>query len=171
MITSIQGGEDEASAVSIQPDGKIVVAGSSNNGLNFNFAIVKYNANGTLDLTFGKGGMVTTMIQNRDDKASSLAIQSDGKIVAAGSSNNGSNFDFALIRYNKNGTLDPAFGGNGIVLTDIRNGDDHANALIIQPDGKIIAAGNTNNGSDNDFAVIRYNESGTLDPDFGADGK
>ncbi len=171
VITSIQGGEDEASAVSIQPDGKIVVAGSSNNGLNFNFAIVKYNANGTLDLTFGKGGMVTTMIQNRDDKASSLAIQSDGKIVAAGSSNNGSNFDFALIRYNKNGTLDPAFGGNGIVLTDIRNGDDHANALIIQPDGKIIAAGNTNNGSDNDFAVIRYNESGTLDPDFGADGK
>jgi len=67
--------------------------------------------------------------------------------------------------------LDPAFGENGIVLTDIRNGDDHAYALTIQPDGKIVAAGNTNNGSDNDFAIIRYTESGTFDPDFGAGGK
>lgn len=167
VITSIRSGEDEASAISLQPDGKIVVAGSSNNGLNFDFAVVRYNVNGTLDPTFGKGGMVTTIIREGDDKASSVAIQADGKIVAGGSSNNGSNFDFALIRYNPNGSLDTAFGDGGIVLTDIRSGDDHANAIAIQADGKIVAAGNSNNGSSNDFAIIRYKESGTFDPDFG----
>ena len=79
----------------------------------------------------------------------------------------GSNFDFALIRYYPNGTLDPSFGEGGKVMTDIRNGDDQANAIAIQTDGKIVAAGNSNNGSSNDFAIIRYNNSGTFDPDFG----
>ncbi len=167
VITSIRSGEDEASSISIQPDGKIVVAGSSNNGLNFDFAVVRYNVNGTLDLSFGKGGMVISMIRDGDDKASSVAIQADGKIIAGGSSNNGSNFDFALIRYYPNGTLDPSFGEGGKVMTDIRNGDDQANAIAIQTDGKIVAAGNSNNGSSNDFAIIRYNNSGTFDPDFG----
>jgi len=167
VVTSIRSGEDEASAISIQPDGKIVVAGSSNNGLNFDFAVVRYNMNGTLDPSFGKGGAVITLIRDGDDKASSVAIQADGKIVAGGSSNNGSNFDFALIRYHPNGTLDPSFGEGGIVMTDIRSGDDHANAIAIQTDGKIVAAGNSNNGSNNDFAIIRYKESGKFDPDFG----
>jgi len=171
VITSIRSGEDEASAISIQPDGKIVVAGSSNNGLNFDFAVVRYNPNGTLDRTFGKGGMVVTLIRDGDDKASSVAIQADGKIIAGGSSNNGLNFDFALIRYFPDGTLDPAFGEMGIVMTDIRSGDDHANAIAIQTDGKIVAAGNSNNGSSNDFVIIRYKENGTFDPDFGPDSK
>jgi uncharacterized delta-60 repeat protein len=171
VITSIRSGEDEASAISIQPDGKIVVAGSSNNGLNFDFAIVRYNANGRLDPTFGKGGMVTTAIRDGDDKAAAVAIQADRKIVVAGSSNNGLNFDFALVRYNPNGTLDPAFGEGGIVMTDIRSGDDHANAIAIQADGKIVTAGNSNNGSNNDFAVIRYTTAGKFDPAFGTGGK
>ena len=167
VITSIRDGEDEASAVCLQPDGKIVVAGSSNNGLNFDFAVVRYNINGTLDFSFGKRGMVITKIRDGDDKASSVAIQADGKIIAGGSSNNGSNFDFALIRYYPNGTLDPAFGEGGIVMTDIRNGDDRANAIAIQADGKIVAAGNSNNGSSNDFVIVRYQEGGTFDFDFG----
>ena len=111
--------------------------------------------------------MVITKIRDGDDKASSVAIQADGKIIAGGSSNNGSNFDFALIRYYPNGTLDPAFGEGGIVMTDIRNGDDRANAIAIQADGKIVAAGNSNNGSSNDFVIVRYQEGGTFDFDFG----
>ncbi len=171
VITSIQNGEDEASSIAIQTDGKIVVAGSSNNGLNFDFAIVRYNANGTLDPSFGKGGMVTTFIQDGDDKASSVSIQADGKIVAAGSSNNGSTFDFALIRYNANGTLDPSFGEGGKVVTSVRRGDNRANSVVIQIDGKIVAAGNSNNGSNNDFTIIRYNENGKFDTAFGTGNK
>ena len=167
VVTSIGSGEDEASAISLQPDGKIVVAGSSNNGLNFDFAVVRYNANGSLDPTFGKEGIAITFIRNGDDQATSVAMQTDGKIIAGGSSNNGSNFDIALVRYLPNGKLDPDFGTNGIVITDISNGDDHANAIGIQTDGKIVAAGNTNNGSSNDFAIIRYKENGIADPDFG----
>ena len=81
--------------------------------------------------------------------------------------NNGSNFDFALIRYNSNGTLDPAFGKGGIVSIDIRNGDDQVSAVAIQADGKIVVAGYSNT----DFALARFRENGTLDAAFGTGGK
>jgi len=107
-------------------------------------ALARYNTDGTLDTTFGTGGTVTTDIYSGDhtDNARSVAIQTDGKIVAG-------NYSFALVRYNTNGTLDTAFGTGGKVTSDW----DYAYAVAIQSDGKIVAVGRSNNG---DFLVVRY---------------
>jgi uncharacterized delta-60 repeat protein len=172
VTTSIGSGSiyDYAYALGIQPVGKIVVAGYSYNGSKYNFALVRYNANGTLDTTFGTGGIVTTSIGSSDDAAHALGIQSDGKIVVAGSSY-GSKYNFALVRYNANGTLDTTFGTGGIVTTPIGSDWDYAYALGIQPsDGKIVAAGSSNSGSNYDFALVRYNTDGSLDTGFGTGG-
>jgi uncharacterized delta-60 repeat protein len=149
-----------------------VAAGYSDNGSNFDFALVRYNTNGTLDTTFGASGIVTTPVGTGHDVANALGIQSDGRIVAAGSSyNSGSNnYDFALVRYNANGTLDTGFGTGGIVITPIGSGFDIAYALGIQPDGRIVAAGSSDNGSNFDFALVRYNANGTLDTGFSIGG-
>ena len=150
--------EDIAYALVIQSDGRIVAAGSSfNNGSNkHDIALVRYNANGTLDTGFGTGGIVITTIGSGFDIAYALDIQPDGRIVTAGSSDNGSNFDFALVRYNANGTLDTGFGIGGKVTTPIGNSNDYALALGIQSDGKIVVAGTFYNGSNFDYALVRY---------------
>jgi uncharacterized delta-60 repeat protein len=112
-------------------------------------------APGDLDLTFGGTGIVITSIGASDDFARSVALQADGKIVAAGYSN-GFNEDFAVVRYNSDGTLDSSFGGTGIVTTPIGAPDDEAFSVALQADGKIVAAGYSFNGSNHDFAVVRY---------------
>ena len=113
-------GNDFGEAVAIQPDGKIVVAGTSFNGSTYVFALARYSTNGDLDPTFGSGGRVTTAIGNMDDRATAVAIQPDGKIVAAGSSfTNGTGYGFALVRYNPDGSLDNTFSGDGIQHDDI----------------------------------------------------
>jgi uncharacterized delta-60 repeat protein len=173
------GAGGEAIALAIQKDGKLVTAGGGSHG---GFALVRYNANGTLDGSFGRVGIVTTPTGD----ASALAIQKGGKLVAAGSSNG----DFALVRYHANGTLDGSFGGSGKVTTPISTGDvvfsadgnsgvldvDVAYALAIQQDGKLVAAGQAGAGSSmfgpllGDFALVRYNANGTLDTSFGRGG-
>ena len=113
---------DFADAVVIQPDGNNAVAGYTStlyNGTNYDFAVVRYTANGDLDATFGAGGIVTTPIGPGDDVARAIAIQPDGKIVAAGASSNGVNDKFAVVRYTANGSLDATFGAGGIVTTPI----------------------------------------------------
>src|SRR5207249_1647203 len=115
---------------------------------------------GDLDPTFGIGGKVTTGI-GTVDYAYAVAVQADGKLVAAGETFNGSTADFALARYNANGTLDPTFGTNGTVKTAIGTRDDAASALAIQADGKLVAAGETDNGTNYDFALARYFGSAT----------
>ncbi len=129
---------------------------------------------GPLDGKFGKGGKVTTAIGTIDDEAFALAIQPDGKLVAAGYSNTGSVsvpvYEFALVRYNTDGTLDPAFGTNGVVTTSINGTDDRAFAVVVQPDGKIVAAGYSNQASHRVFALVRYNTDGTPDTAFGTGG-
>ena len=161
--------DDEAYAVALQPDGKIVAVGRSSNGTNTDFALARYDAGGTLDTGFGGGdGLVTTPVGTGADDAYAVALQPDGKIIVAGLSSNGTNNDFALARYDADGTLDSGFGGgDGLVTTPIGTGTDEANAIVIQPDGKIIVAGLTSNGSDNDFALARYDADGTLDTGFG----
>jgi uncharacterized delta-60 repeat protein len=118
------------------------------------FALVRYNANGSLDTDFGTGGKVTTDIGSDDDSANSVAIQADGKILAAGYSY-GNNTDFALARYNADGTLDTNFGADGKVTTAI-GGTDVGVSVAIQSDGNIVLAGHSDNGSNYDFAVARY---------------
>lgn len=171
VTTAINGTLAEiAYAVVIQSDGKIVAAGYSNNGIDDDFAIVRYNSNGSLDSTFDNDGIVTTPIGTAYDDATSAAIQSDGKIVVAGSTSSGSYADFALVRYNTDGSLDSTFDSDGKVITAIGISSDVANALSIQGDGKIVAAGYSFVGSYADMALIRYNTDGSLDTTFDTDG-
>ena len=169
IVTTSIATHDIGNAVAIQSNGRIVVAGVSYNGSNDDFAVVRYNIDGTLDTSFNGTGKVTTPIGSGDDVAYSVAIQSDGKIVAAGYSSGGF-ADFAIVRYNTNGTLDTSFNGTGKVTTPIGFADDGAYSVAIQSDGKIVAAGFTE-GSLDDFAIVRYNIDGTLDTSFNGTGK
>ncbi len=142
------------SAVVIQPDGKIIVAGGtypifpSQGG---QFALARYRSNGTLDTSFGSGGLVRTTFGSEGCYASALALQPDGKIIAAGtkyihfSSDESSDTDFGLARYNPDGSLDSTFGNGGLVATDFHQRNDDALAVLIQPDGKIVATGDATN--------------------------
>jgi len=169
VTTDINGHEDKIFSVALQGK-KIVAAGISFNGSNYDFALARYDTNGTLDNTFGTGGKVITSISSSDDKANSLVVQPNGNIVVAGSSWNGTNYDFTVVRYNMNGTLDNSFGTNGIKTVDIASSDDYAYSVKLQGDGKIVAVGTTAAGN-GDFVVIRFNADGTLDSNFGTGGK
>ncbi|HEB70251.1 MAG TPA: hypothetical protein ENI88_11625 [Desulfobulbus sp.] len=158
----------------IQNDGKIVAAGNAYNGSDLDFAVVRYNSDGTVDSTFGNGGKVITPIGSSYDRIVGVAIQSDGKIVVAGNSDYGDlsgNKYFALVRYTNNGVLDNTFGNNGKVLTAVGGNYDSASSLSIQKDGKIIVAGNSDGNGKEDFAVVRYTNNGVLDNTFGNNGK
>lgn len=173
-LTDFTGGADVANALAIQPDGKIVVAGSAVNTVtsDTDFGLARYNSNGTLDPSFGEGGKVITDVGALGDIVSAIALQPDGKIVVAGQSFTATNFDFSLARYHANGTLDTSFGAGGKVLTDFNGNEDIAFALVIQPDGKLVVAGHAADElSDLDFALARYNPDGSLDVTFGTGGK
>ena len=174
VTTDFAGRSDNAGAVTVQPDGKILVAGGANlAATSTDFALVRYNANGSLDSTFGSGGLVTTDFNGGLDAVSSIVLQTDGRIVVAGFATAGDPH-MALARYNANGTLDPSFGAAGKVVTNINNTRDFANALAIQSDGKIVAAGSTLVTILNSFAMFalaRYNPDGSLDATFGSGGK
>ena len=166
VITDFAGGEDRAHAITMLYRGMILVAGyatytSAEGGQNF--ALARYNADGTLDAGFGDGGKVVTDFGGGLDIARAVAAQPGGMLVVAGSSSN----DFALARYNSYGALDQDFGSSGRVVTDFNGGIDVANAVAVQSDGKIIAAG----VASGKFALSRYDEWGRLDPVFGTGGK
>ena len=170
VVTPIGSGDDNAYSMAIQPDGRIVMAGRSNNGSVFDFAVARYNINGTLDTTFHGTGKATTPIGG-GGTAFAVAVQADGRIVAAGRTNNGTNADFAVIRYNTDGSLDFTFNGTGKVTTPIGSGDDIGDSVAIQADGRIVLAGYSFNGVDQDIALVRYNTDGTLDTTFNGTGK
>jgi uncharacterized delta-60 repeat protein len=162
-------------AVAIQPDGEIVVVGDAA----LDFGITRYTAAGKLDRSFGDGGKVVTNIglskesdgsmYPSDDHAVAVAIQRDGKLVVAGSSNALGPPDvrnFALVRYTGDGRLDPSFGNGGKVLTHFVR-SSYPEGIVIQPDGKIVAAG----GGAGYFVLARYTPDGKLDPTFGRGGK
>ena len=133
-----------------------------------------FAAAGDLDTSFSGDGKLTTDFGSKQDFALGLALQADGKIVAAGvSAANGTNPKFALTRYNDDGTLDTTFSGDGKVTTDFQSGNlDAANGVVAQSDGEIVAAGLVyTSQTDAKFALIRYNSDGTLDTTFSGDGK
>jgi len=163
-------GHDRAQEVAIQPDGKLVVAGYV--GGSSNWAVARYNTNGSLDTGFGLNGWVQTDLGGSTEQARAIVIQSNGKIVVAGDTTAGGNgFNFALARYNANGSLDTAFGNGGIVITDLGPEDDGLWDVALQADGRIVVAGLTRNmpGGGN-FAVARYTSFGSLDTTFGSGG-
>ncbi|MFI5134443.1 MAG: T9SS type A sorting domain-containing protein, partial [Chitinophagales bacterium] len=150
-------GNDYARSMALQPDGKIVVAGYAEDISKSEFAIVRYNEDGTPDRSFGKNGIIASSVDGMNDYAQSAALQKDGKIVVAGYSKSDASISrFALARFNTDGALDLSFGQNGTMITPIGKFDDVANSLVIQPDGKIIAAGYSSNGADYDFALVRF---------------
>ena len=116
---------------------------------------------------------MTTPIGAGWDSANALVLQPDGKLVAAGISHSGSDHDVALARYNADGSLDTKLNGTGKVTTAIGAGSDSANALVLQPDGKLVAAGYSYQGSgtNNDAALVRFNPNGSLDTSFNGSGK
>jgi uncharacterized delta-60 repeat protein len=169
---------DSAQAVAIQRDGKLVLAGSwcgfGAGCTTAAFAIARFNPDGSLDTAFGSGGRTLGAFPNGWAQATDVAIQSDGKIVAAGWRNDDdgvNDADFALVRLETDGDLDPSFSGDGKVITTF-GGSDGGEAVTIQGDGKIVVAGSTTGcGGDDDFALARYNTDGSLDTTFSGDGK
>jgi uncharacterized delta-60 repeat protein len=208
-----------ATAVVVQDDGRIVAAGGASNA----FAVARLNSDGTADQSFGNGGLVTTAIGS---EASSVSVQSDGKIVAVsilrnvgnqflvrynangsldstfdndgivslaeglccwayysfrhvvaltnggivvkGTSFNGSNYDFAIGRYNADGSLDTTFGGgDGVTTVDFNNSNDFASAMALDKQGRIVVAGESNES----FAIARFRLNAQAPSDFDGDGR
>ncbi|MFN9753578.1 MAG: Ig-like domain-containing protein, partial [Planctomycetota bacterium] len=171
ITTGIGTGADQGRSLTVQPDGKILVGGYATIGTNIDFAVARYNPDGSLDTSFGSGGVVTTPIGTGTDSGRSITLQADGKILVGGLSNNGSNDDFALIRYNVDGSLDTSFGTGGKVTTAVGTSTDQGRSVTVQPDGKILVGGYSLVGGVDDFALVRYNANGSLDTSFGTGGK
>jgi len=183
--TDFSGTEDQGGAIALQADGRIVAVGSTLLADQIgakDFALARFGHDGALDTTFGDGGRVVTHFPSSFfSVATSVQIQSDGRIVVAGYSDSGlvppgsTDQQFALARYLADGSLDASFGNDGLVLTDFGAFYDFALALTIQPDGKIVAGGTRYEGSsyndDARFALARYNTDGSLDESFGDNGK
>jgi uncharacterized delta-60 repeat protein len=174
------GVHDFAHTLAIQWDGKIVIAGTSGSDENWkgrDFALTRYNADGSLDPAFGAGGVVRTDLSAETDVAQALALQQDGKIIVGGYSGYADapfkrgGLDLALVRYDSDGSLDGTFGAGGTVTTDL-GGHEYGNAVAIQPDGKIVLAGYTMRGQEDEGEIIvaRYDVDGVPDPGFGANG-
>jgi uncharacterized delta-60 repeat protein len=165
----------DANSVVSQPDGKLVVAGTVDNAGQYDFAVARYNNDGSLDTTFGAGGRLVTDLASFEDRALSVAVQVDGKIIASGFTRDAlSRENFALVRYNVDGSLDTSFGTGGEVVTDVASTfSERVESIQVQPDGKIIVAGFSFNGpgAQSDFALVRYNSDGSLDTSFGSGGK
>ena len=153
VITSI--GPNVAYSVAIEGDGKIVLAGYGT-GSDYDFAVVRYNSDGSPDTSFNGTGKVITPVGSSADFGQGVAIQGDGRIVVAGRSFDGSMVDFALVRYNSDGSLDTSFNGTGKVTTSIRGIHDDGYSVAIQSDDKIVVTGFSSNGSNTDIAVVRY---------------
>jgi uncharacterized delta-60 repeat protein len=172
--------EDAAFAVAVQPDGKIVAGGGSytpDPDSSTDFALARYNSDGSLDSTFGGGtGKVLTNLL-RTEFATSVAIQPDGKIVAAGMTRRPGrvsprDFDFAVVRYNTDGSLDTSFSGDGYDIIAFTASYDAPSSVLVQPNGKIVLAG-VRDASDPNTSrqvLVRYNGDGSLDGSFNRTG-
>jgi uncharacterized delta-60 repeat protein len=171
---------DVIHGLAIQPDGKIVAAGVTYEDTvtlrpQGDFMVVRYTPQGDLDPSFGVGGVSTTNFQGESyDEPYAVVLQPDGRIVLGGTSNTGGGVgrifgadNLALARYLPNGLLDPSFGSGGTVVVDAGSMIESIRALVLQPDGAIVAAGRTNGEKRGDLLVARFLPNGALDPAFG----
>lgn len=167
VVTTFTGDHDLARDLAIQPDGKIVVAGTASFA---RFALARFDTDGSLDASFGVGGKVLTDVTGGRDGAHGVAVQPDGRIVVAGRGA-GAGGRFALARYLPDGSMDATFGGDGKVLTNFTARHDAARAVTIQANGRIVAAGFAGGRRRGGFALARYLPDGSLDATFGGNGK
>lgn len=159
--------------VAVQPDGKIIVAGTSTLISNFtnDFTLVRYNVDGTADTSFGTNGILYADVGGKNDIVPTVLLQADGKIILVGHSKNSADRSIiSIFRFNSDGTTDTSFGTNGVTLSAITTsgtrGDTPFDA-ILQPDGKIVVAGAWNGAP---FCIARWNNNGSIDSNFGTDG-
>ncbi|MCL2459551.1 MAG: delta-60 repeat domain-containing protein, partial [Desulfobulbus sp.] len=164
------GGRNSGHAVLVQPDGKILVAGSSSQHNALNFSLLRFNADGTLDPGFNGDGTAIISLSPGDDEALVLGLLSDGRIVAAGYAYNGRDRDLAMICFHPDGKLDRSFGDEGVVLTSIGNGNEEITAMTISPSDMITVAGSTEGTSGRILVVARFTSSGVPDDGFGEQG-
>jgi uncharacterized delta-60 repeat protein len=172
VLVDFGGFVDPPRALAIQPNGKIVIAGRDDDGGGAIIAVARLNSDGSLDPTFGGDGRVTTRLGVRYDEPWEILFP-DEKILLVGAYEAGINqWNFFLARYNSDGSLDTTFGSGGFVRTDLGTNHEKARAAVLQPDGKIVAVGNTaTSGSDYRVALVRYNADGSLDESFGDNGR
>ena len=166
------------SSIALLPNGRIAAAGNTSRKINgggfgdyvYQFATFRFLPDGKKDPGFGNGGVVVS----NDGIASSVVVQEDGKIVAAGvySGNINIGGDVRIERFNTDGSYDKSFGVNGIVDAKINGASvNFINDISLQPDGKLVAAGVTNDASGNyKFTTLRYNTDGSLDKSFAGSG-
>ena len=169
IVTEISSEKEVGESIAIQPDGKIVVVGTTQHNPSFDVVLVRYDEYGHLDPYFGIGGIVITDINSGVDIGKSLVIQSDGKLIVSGFTYVGNKFFMTLLRYDSNGVLDPTFGESGIVITDI-SGKRGRMDLALQNDGKIILVGPSEVEKSHHFTLLRFNKNGSLDKSFGKNG-
>ncbi|RYD46808.1 MAG: hypothetical protein EOP83_29045, partial [Verrucomicrobiaceae bacterium] len=171
VITGAQATYENAHAIAVQPDGKIVVTGRTYlNGIT-DLLVCRYLENGTLDPSFSGDGMATADLGLSEETAYCLALQLDGKILVGGGGGGSNGFaHLALARFTEQGELDPEFSGDGMLATPLGLGSALANALAPLPDGRIVVAGNSWNGSNNDVVIARLLNNGSPDPTFSDDG-
>lgn len=159
---------EDAYTSTIQTDGKILVAGRFYNGRSWDFLLIRFNEDGSLDTTFAQKGY-TTKDFGKDDRAFSVDLQSDGKILLCGFVER-FNWDFAIARFNTDGSIDTTFGEKGSTILNIGSYNDVAFSIKAQQDGKIIVCGWTYIFGSWDFALVRLNPDGSLDNTFGSNG-
>ena len=161
---------DDAFAVAVQPDGRIVAVGSSYAPTGNTIAAARYLSDGSPDWTFGIGGKVLVTVGGMNDVANGLVLLPDGKMLLSGQTETPVGDALVLVRLNADGTLDNTFDGDGIVTKDIGAAHNSAIALALQQDGKIVTAGFAQFPGIGDFAVCRFLPDGTTDNTFGAYG-
>jgi uncharacterized delta-60 repeat protein len=168
------GGADYVMALALQGDGKIVLAGTANLGATAtqtDFALARFNSDGTIDGSFGDAGRATTDIDGSADFVEALAVQpADGKLILAGHTSKDIDASFVIARYSKDGSLDADFANSGTLVEDFGGSNDYAYAVTSQSDGKVLVAGYAQSAS-KDFAVLRLNANGAVDTTFGTGGK
>ena len=177
------GGEDVATSIALQDDGKILVAGYAQSSLNgdYDFAIARLNFDGSTDTTFSSDGKVTIDFRlgaTRDDRASGIAVAPDGKIVVVGTAEKSfsGDTDFAIARLTSNGVLDTTFSSDGLKTIAFNNGGNRADAargVAVQPNGAIVVAGSAQRSysGNYDFAIARVTAKGDMDKSFAKTGK
>jgi len=164
--------DDQALAVALRPDGRVVTAGRTTIDSVPQMAVFQYKTDGSLDLDFHWNGKGALAFNSLPSAAHAVAVDAEGRVVLAGYvTNSGGSEEFGIVRLLPDGSYDPAFGTGGWAITDFAGGNDQANAIAIQPDGKIVAAGFTRTGADADFALARYLPNGSLDATFGTGGR
>ena len=167
IATSGLAGYDEGYDVALQADGRILVASQSST----NLQVVRFNADGTRDSTFGTGGLVEVDVASGNDRTYAIALDADGRILLAGSAVVGPNVDIVVVRLTDAGVLDTSFNGTGKVTVDIgTSSSDTGYAMTLQPDGRILVAGWSDAPGSTQFAVIRLTAGGSLDTTSGGDG-